>query len=170
MSPKQTAMKTNTHAKKQSPIQSPMHTKQAGKKTSETKLTQAATTECSQISSAAITKTQATSNHLAVTAARGPMSNQTISHLSKVSVNSCEKLRDTTHTDSKLSTNTEDANYVTPSKINPPAQQSDEPRSATDIVESRLATPRNSSIDRSMSAVCPKRKCFECVTFTNLNV
>ena len=85
------------------------------------------------------------------------MSNQTISHLSKVSVNSCEKLRDTTHTDSKLSTNTEDANYVTPSKINPPAQQSDEPRSATDIVESRLATPRNSSIDRSMSAVCNER-------------
>ena len=85
------------------------------------------------------------------------MRNQTISHLSKVSVNSCEKLRDTTHTDSKLSTNTEDANYVTPSKINPPAQQSDEPRSATDIVESRLATPRNSSIDRSMSAVCNER-------------
>ena len=51
---------------------------------------------------------------------------------------------------------TKDAVLDTPSKLVPLAQQSDEPRSATDWEESRLATPRSSQdIDKStMSADC----------------
>jgi hypothetical protein len=67
----------------------------------------------------------------------------------RVEENHCEKLPVTRHTDNQQLSSTEDAIYDTPSKIDPPAQQSDEPRSATDLMDSRLATPRASSIDRS---------------------
>jgi hypothetical protein len=78
---------------------------------------------------------------------------------SRVRKTTCDRLSsNVAKTEKQVESHTKDGRVqVTPSKTKPPAHQTDDPRSATDLENSRLDTPRASheiSIDSSSAASC----------------